>query len=70
MMKIKAIALILCIILCFSMLTVGCAKKECVEHVDENKDAKCDVCEAEVACEKHVDEDKNWVCDVCENILS
>ena len=64
MMKIKAFALILCIILCFSMLMVGC-QKECTEHVDENKDAKCDVCEADVACKEHVDEVRDLKCDVC-----
>ena len=68
MMKIKAFALILCIILCFSVLMVGC-EKECTEHVDENKDAKCDVCEADVACETHVDEVRDLKCDVCGEAL-
>ncbi len=67
-MKTKVLALILAI-LCFSMSVVGCST-ECTEHIDENKDAKCDKCEAEVACAEHVDEDKNLACDVCKADLT
>ena len=63
MMKIKAFALILCIILCFSVLMVGC-QKECTGHVDEDKNAKCDICKAEV-CLTHTDADNNAICEVC-----
>ena len=62
-MKTKVLALILAI-LCFSMSVVAC-NSECTAHIDENKDAKCDKCEADVACTEHVDEDQNLACDVC-----
>ena len=62
-MKTKVLALILAI-LCFSMSVVAC-NSECTAHIDENKDAKCDKCEAAIACAEHVDEDKNLACDVC-----
>ena len=62
-MKTKVLALILAI-LCLSMSVVGC-DKGCTEHVDENKDAKCDNCEAAMVCTEHVDEDENLACDVC-----
>ena len=63
MMKIKAFALILCIILCFSVLMVGC-QKECTGHVDEDKNAKCDICKADV-CLTHTDADNDAICEVC-----
>ena len=62
-MKIKAFALILCIILCFSVLMVGC-QKECTGHVDEDKNAKCDICKADV-CLTHTDADNDAICEVC-----
>ena len=62
-MKTKVFALILAI-LCLSMAVVGC-NQECAEHVDENKDAKCDKCEAAIVCATHTDENKDLVCDVC-----
>ncbi len=62
-MKIKVLALILAI-LCISMAVVGCSGA-CTEHIDENKDGKCDKCEAPTACASHIDADGNMVCDVC-----
>lgn len=62
-MKTKVFALILAI-LCLSMTVVGCGN-ECTEHIDENKDAICDKCEASLECETHVDEDEDQTCDVC-----
>ena len=71
-MKTKIFALIAAI-LCFSMLATSCFKKDCEEHVDEDNDSICDVCEAEikaapvdtVACAEHKDENADKICDVC-----
>ena len=70
-MKTKIFALIAAI-LCFSMIATSCFKKDCEEHVDEDNDAICDVCEAEikaapdtVACTEHKDENADKTCDVC-----
>ena len=38
----------------------------CTEHVDENEDLVCDVCEK---CITHIDEDEDNICDVCEICL-
>ncbi len=62
-MKIK-VFLWTVVILCLSLLAVGCSG-ECTEHTDENKDGKCDKCEAAVACATHTDADGDWVCDIC-----
>lgn len=62
-MKTKAFALILCIILCFSVLMVGC-QKECTEHVDADNNAKCDNCDANT-CVEHKDQNDDTVCDYC-----
>ncbi len=63
-MKRKAIALLLAMLLVGGMIA-GCSKKECQTHTDENKDGKCDVCEAAVICATHTDGDGNLTCDVC-----
>lgn len=63
-MKTKVLALILAI-LCVSLMAVSCGKDPCETHVDDNKDAICDVCGEKIACVTHTDEDKNGVCDVC-----
>lgn len=62
-MKTKILALIMAI-LCLTTLFAAC-KKTCEEHVDENKDAKCDVCEAAIECKEHKDDNKDAKCDVC-----
>ena len=65
-MKMKKLLLVL---LALSLVfALAACKKDCTEHVDENKDGKCDVCEAEVEvpCTEHVDADKNGKCDVCD----
>lgn len=50
-----------------SLLLIGCTK-ECTNHVDSNKDGKCDNCQAvvKVECTNHVDNDKNGKCDNCQ----
>ncbi len=63
-MKIKIFALIMAI-LCLTMLFAACSKKVCKEHVDEDKNAICDVCEEELDCEEHNDENVDFICDVC-----
>lgn len=63
----KLLLFILCIALSLSLL-VACGG-ECKEHVDENRDLKCDECEAELPCPGHVDEDEDKMCDLCDEIL-
>lgn len=73
-MKTKLLALIIAI-LCFVTAFAACEKK-CEAHVDENKDAACDNCGAEMAAKNdeetepkddcaHADTDANKKCDVC-----
>ena len=57
----RIIAIILTLTLAFALFSCG----ECTEHVDANKDAKCDECGAAVACATCVDENKDAKCDVC-----
>lgn len=63
-MKTKIFALIMAI-LCLTMLFAACDKDTCETHVDVNKDAKCDVCEAAIECKEHVDANTDAKCDVC-----
>ncbi len=77
-MKTKIFALIVAI-LCFSVLFAACSNETCEEHIDEDGDAFCDVCDAEIEsdeesttketeaapCEEHKDEDANKLCDAC-----
>ena len=61
----KLLVMLLALTLVFAMFACSPA---CTEHVDENKDGKCDVCEAEVKvpeCDEHVDEDGDDKCDEC-----
>ena len=65
----KLLLAVLALLLVFALASCSLfGGKECEEHVDTNKDGKCDVCEAtvEVPCTEHVDEDKNGKCDKCE----
>ncbi len=45
---------------------------DCTEHVDEDGNGKCDICDADMpvveppVCTEHVDEDGNGKCDVCD----
>ena len=53
------------LLLLVALLAVGCAKTVCENHVDENKDGVCDLCEESVICSTHTDGDGNLTCDVC-----
>ena len=46
-------------------------KGECTEHIDEDKDGKCDECgeAVEIVCTEHVDEDGDKSCDICDELL-
>ncbi len=70
----KLIAIILCVATLAFML-VAC-NDACTEHVDENNDLKCDVCDAEMPVVDsgngggntpctHVDDDLSETCDLC-----
>ena len=58
----KLLVMLLALTLVFAM--VAC-NPTCEKHVDENKDGKCDVCEAKVECTECVDADDDGKCDVC-----
>ena len=63
-MKTKILALILAIA-CLSVVFFGCAKeKTCDTHVDNNANAKCDVCDTDL-CSEHKDENEDKICDDC-----
>ena len=67
---------ILCLILAVIMLVGMCAVftscgDECTEHVDENGDKKCDVCDADAkGIHKHKDDDEDGKCDGCGKKMS
>ena len=66
MKKIVILVLSLSLALC---LLASCG---CSEHIDADKDGKCDNCSAEVEINcngEHTDADSDNVCDVCEEIL-
>lgn len=58
-MNFKALfAMLLCFVLCFAICACGdTPPTECTAHVDENKDGKCDVCEAVIEPEGEPEED-------------
>ncbi len=58
----KLIALM--IVLSMLFVLVACSQP-CVNHIDEDHDQKCDVCEVDVECTDHKDEDGNYICDYC-----
>ncbi len=63
-MKTKLFVLIAAL-LCLSLMFVSC-DDEHTTHIDENNDAKCDVCETAVPCGvEHIDENKDLACDRC-----
>ena len=65
----KLLLVVLALSLVFALASCGLlGNNDCEEHVDTNKDGKCDVCEAtvEVPCTEHVDADKNGKCDNCD----
>lgn len=37
----------------------------CVQHVDENKDLKCDKCGEQLECTQHIDTNTDYKCDIC-----
>ena len=51
--------------LTLTLTLFACGGSECTSHVDANKDAKCDICDAAVACTECVDDDGDEKCDVC-----
>ncbi len=69
----KVLALIMSILMLFSALAVlfSCDKdpQECTEHIDEDKDGKCDVCQADMSstiiCNQHIDANADGKCDNC-----
>lgn len=59
-------ALVLILALAMTLMLFACGGGECTSHVDASpKNAKCDVCGADVPCTACVDGDKNAKCDVC-----
>ncbi len=63
----KLLALILGIVLCFSLFACG-GSDPCTEHADENGDGKCDACGERLEkepCETCVDSDGDGKCDKC-----
>ena len=61
----KLVLMLLVLSLVFALAS---CKKECKEHVDENNDGKCDVCEKDVEkapCTAHVDANNDGKCDNC-----
>ena len=66
----KKIAILMLSLSLVLMLLASCG---CSEHVDADKDGKCDNCSAEVEIEcngEHVDADKDSVCDICEEYFT
>ena len=61
----KKIKLLLVLMLAFALSFTLIACNKCESHIDENKDAKCDVCGEKLPCEEHEDSDRNGKCDVC-----
>lgn len=74
---------ILCLILALAMMIscvailASCGEEDtpntgCTEHVDDDKNGKCDVCGEEIIkqCNKHVDEDGDGYCDVCKTEIA
>ena len=60
----KLLLLILCLTLAFALASCGGG---CTEHVDADKDGKCDECgaEVEIVCTEHKDDDDDVLCDIC-----
>ena len=66
----KIFSLLLCIALIAScaLALASCGDDPCTEHVDTDKDAKCDNCGAAVEpepCTEHTDADGDYLCDDC-----
>ncbi len=65
----KLILLLLCLALAASCLVMtACGDDPCVEHVDADKNGKCDNCDASVEeepCTEHTDDDGDFLCDDC-----
>ncbi len=66
----KILLLILCLSLAASCLVLtSCGgDTDCTEHVDTDKNGKCDNCGAEVEkepCDEHIDADGDFLCDEC-----
>lgn len=56
---------LLALTLVFALVSCG---EPCTEHVDADKNGKCDKCEAEMTeCAEHEDKDGNNICDKCGN---
>ena len=56
---------VLMLILAVTLVLSACVPGTCVYHIDTDKNAKCDICNADVACTACIDTDKNAKCDVC-----
>ena len=62
---IAPIAALLAIVL---LAFTACKPAECTEHVDVDKNGRCDVCDVGIEpaeCTEHADTDENGKCDVC-----
>ena len=57
----------------FILFIVGC-EKVCINHIDENNDYKCDICQNIIKIENnhktHIDEDEDNICDICGDELN
>ena len=56
--------LLLSLLLVFTLASCG---EPCTEHVDADKNGKCDNCKTEVpiVCDEHEDANEDYICDVC-----
>ncbi len=72
-MKKRIISAILTLVMILGVVCVLASCGGCKEHVDANKDGKCDNCDATVEvpeCDEHVDKNKDGKCDVCKKKVS
>lgn len=67
MKKFAKIALVLLFTLALTLSMFSCSK--CEEHVDADRNAKCDVCGDDVPCTEHEDKDRNGECDICREVV-
>ena len=66
----KIFLLLLCLALAISsaVIMTACGDDPCTEHVDADKNGKCDNCDADVKpepCTEHTDADGDYLCDEC-----
>ena len=58
-------------VILFILFIAGCTTK-CNNHIDENNDKLCDICNEaldEEKCNNHIDENKDKLCDICNEAI-